>query len=128
MSESDPALAAPRPNTRDARGRRAQPRSPRLITRRLPSELLAEEGLVARAPRRPAPARDRHEIRGDEQALALRRAPARVDGVRVHVPPGSRATVRYRAAHSPSTRATPPATLRRGAHTVFAPAYGSHSS
>jgi len=135
MSEND---AAPgrraRPSGREARKaqRALAPAAPAYLTRRIPPyELLSAEGLESI---------ERHadllleeiglEIRGDELAVRLwREAGAHVtDGCRVHVPQGlARAIVRRSAPGEFTQHARNAARSVRigGAHTVFAPAYGS---
>ncbi len=123
-----------RPSGREARKaeRARAPVAPAYLTRRIPPyELLAEPGLAAI---------ERHadqlleeiglEIRGDDEALALwRAAGARItDGCRVHVPAGlARAIVRRSVPPEFTQQARNPARSVQigGAHTVFAPAYGS---
>jgi trimethylamine--corrinoid protein Co-methyltransferase len=123
-----------RPSGRDARQRARAARSPgpAYLTRQLPTyELLSPEGLEAV---------ERHadqlleeiglEIRGDADAVSLwRAAGARVvDGTRIHVPAGlARDIVRRSAPREFTQHARNPArsVAIGGAHSVFAPAYGS---
>ena len=134
MDTEPPASRRARPSARDARqkARSARPAGPAYITRAIPPyELLSEEGLLAI---------ERHadllleeiglEIRGDPQAIALWRAAGAkiVDDTRVHVPAGlARSIVRASAPAEFLQHARNPARSVPigGAHTVFAPAYGS---
>ena len=123
-----------RGGSREARqkARAAPPAAPAYITRAIPSyELLSEEGLQAV---------ERHadqlleeigfEIRGDAEAIELwRLAGARIVGEwRIHVPAGlARAIIRRSAPAQFTQHARNPQRSVQigGAHTVFAPAYGS---
>lgn len=119
-----------REHKREARA--AQVAAPAYITRRIPPyEMLGEEGLQAIEQ-----AADRildevgFEIRGDAEAVALfRRAGARQEGEwRLRFPPGLvRAIITATCPPEFTQHARNPARSVRigGAHTVFAPAYGS---
>jgi trimethylamine--corrinoid protein Co-methyltransferase len=121
------------PSGRDARiARRAErPRAPPFITRQLPPYgLLSEEGLIAiEAHAERLLDEIGMEIRGDEIALELwRKAGARIEGCRVHIPPGLARAVVQRSAPPEFTQhaRNPERNVRIGGmHTVFAPAYGS---
>jgi trimethylamine--corrinoid protein Co-methyltransferase len=123
-----------RGGSREARkkARAAPPAAPAYITRAIPSyELLSEEGLLAVEHHADQLLEEiGFEIRGDAEAIELwRAAGARIVGEwRIHVPAGlARAIIRRSAPAQFTQHARNPQRSVQigGAHTVFAPAYGS---